>query len=185
MIDLGYMAKRIVERPDWLGVPNVRDIYAVANCISDDFCDYINYWKHNGFWFFDSVASLRAVASEPDVDLASTKLVYYRGYPRQYDAGRGEWAEYSADRDFSTNVAPPVSASILGYDVVTYSMQNAPECSPLSCNHVATEVNVNEHCLIDSLDYAIDRLQNGMFDNAEPGPCRIIAIYAVEWPKYG
>lgn len=28
-------------------------------------------------------------------------------------------------------------------------------CSPLSCNHIATDVQVNSHCLIDTLEDAI------------------------------
>ena len=53
MTPVGYMAKHIASRPDWLKANEVEDIYSVSNCVSDDFADYINFWKHNGYWFFD------------------------------------------------------------------------------------------------------------------------------------
>jgi len=53
MVPAGYMSKRIASRPEWLAVTDVHDIYSVSNCISDDFADYSNCWKHNGYWLFD------------------------------------------------------------------------------------------------------------------------------------
>ncbi len=185
MIELGYMAKRILLRPDWLDVPNVHDVYAVSDCISKNFCDDIGSWKHNGFWFFDSPALIQGIAAENDIDLTDAILVYYRGHEAQFDADRNLWTDYHADADIRTAVSPPTSGNVLGYDVVTYSMQNSPECSPLSCNSVASDVRVNEHCLIDSLDDAIERLENGAFNHSEPGPFRIIAVTAVEWSDIG
>ena len=185
MIELGYMAKRVALRPDWLDVPAVQDVYAVSNCVSDDFCDYINYWKHNGFWFFDSPALIRDIAMEKQIDLIDTVLVYYRGHTKQFDADLDSWTDYNPDVAFPTNVATPSDRTVIGFDIVTDSMQNSPECSPLSCNHLATDVRVNKHCLIESLDYAIDRLEQGVFNDSEPGPYRIIEVNATRWPTVG
>jgi hypothetical protein len=54
MLPAGYMAKRVRKRPDWLAATQVIDIYSVSSCHSENFADYIPYWKHNGYWFFDS-----------------------------------------------------------------------------------------------------------------------------------
>jgi hypothetical protein len=54
MIPVGYMAKRVCRTPDWLGAPHVIDVYSVSGCISENFADYIQYWRHNGYWLFDS-----------------------------------------------------------------------------------------------------------------------------------
>ncbi len=54
MIPIGYMAKIVATKPDWLKNIDVVDIYSVSGCISSDFADYINYWKRNGYCFFDS-----------------------------------------------------------------------------------------------------------------------------------
>lgn len=185
MIDLGYMAKRIALRPDWLNALCVRDVYAVCNCVSSDFCDYINFWKHNDYWFFDTPALIRSISIENGIDLSGTALLFYRGYPQQFDAKADSWIDFAAESAFSPNVAPPSDELFLGFDVVTYSMQSSPECSPLSCNSLATELQVNEHCLIRSLDYAIECLENGAFANSEPGPYRIIAVNSIPWPIVG
>lgn len=179
MIDLGYMAKRIVTRPDWLDVPSVRDICAVSNCISEDFCDYIHFWRHNGFWFFNSPADINLIATQEHLNLASTTLLYYTAHQEQYDADNHCWTSFSADPAFDTHVTPPKDTVFLGFDIVTYSMQTMPECSPLSCNHIASDVTVNEHCLMDSLDDALQVLESGLFDNSEPGPYRIIGVSRV------
>jgi hypothetical protein len=69
-----------------------------------------------------------------------------------------------------------------GYDVVTFSVGTSAECSPLSCCSLATEVETNEHCLLPSFERAQRLLNEGRFDNTEPGPFRIFAVYSVGWP---
>ena len=54
MIPIGYMYKRIVLRPDWLKADAVVDVYSLSGHMSEDFADYINYWKHNGYWLINS-----------------------------------------------------------------------------------------------------------------------------------
>lgn len=69
-----------------------------------------------------------------------------------------------------------------GYDVVTFVAQTAPECSPLSCNSLASEIETNSRCLLQSVEQAQELLENGTFDDSEPGPYRIFAVYSVAWP---
>lgn len=182
MIELGYMARRISCCPQWLDATNVENIYSVVNCISADFCDYIPLWKHNRYWFFDSPGLIQGIASDQSMDTAEMTLVYYRGYHLQFDANSNKWNDYGHTAGIQSSVFEPPSLQLLGYDIVTYSMQNAPECSPLSCNNVAAEVRVNRSCLVDSLEGAIDLLENGAFNHTEPGPFRIVAVHATEWP---
>lgn len=179
MIELGYMAKRIVKRPAWLDVPSVCDVYAVSDCISPNFADYINFWSHNGFWFFDKPSHITRLCLQHGIPLDDLKFVYYEGHPQQFNTNEHTWRGFGPASDFKANVSPPTNPRLLGYDIVSYSQQNSPECSPLSCNHVATDVRVNSHCLIDTLDYAVECLEAGIFDNAEPGPMRIIAVYSL------
>ncbi|MDB4766129.1 hypothetical protein OAG71_00430 [bacterium] len=185
MIDLGYMAKRIAVRPEGFDHPTVQDIYAVSDCISEDFCDYVSYWQHNGFWFYDSETHIRNIASKNNIDLSGTSLLFYRGHDKQFDADKGAWLDYAPDSGVTTNVTPPSSESLVGFDVVTYSMQGKPECSPLSCNYLANEISVNKHCLIETIDMAIKRLETGLFNNSEPGPYRIIAVSLLQWSYVG
>jgi hypothetical protein len=53
--------------------------------------------------------------------------------------------------------------------------------SPLSRNGVAAEVETNQHCLFRTLDEALAALASGAFNECEPGPYRIYAVYSVPW----
>jgi hypothetical protein len=179
MIQVGYMAKRIVKWPDWLKANQVADVCSVSNCVSKDFADYINYWKHNGFWFFDSPQIISALARENSVDMTDTQLFFYEVYDLEYDGDRESWEKFGPEESFTTNVVVPAKKSLAGYDIVTFSTGNSAECSPLSCNSIAREVSTNEHCLLISLEEAKKLLEEGKFKNSEPGPFRIFAVYSV------
>jgi hypothetical protein len=69
MIPVGYLAKRVVPKPDILKAPQVVDIYSISNCMNDDFADYIGYWKHNGYWLFDSPEIIRRNMRSPLTEL--------------------------------------------------------------------------------------------------------------------
>ena len=71
------MAKSVVNKPDWLPANGVEDIYSVSGCISKDFADYINFWKHNGHSLFDSPDVIEQVAREQSIDLTATMMFYY------------------------------------------------------------------------------------------------------------
>ena len=178
MIAAGYMAKRILSRPEWIKAPRVADVYSVSYCISEAFCDYIQHWKHNGYWFFDSPVLIREIATAKSIDLLAHRLFYYEVYGLQFDEERRVWQPFEPDPAFTTNVELPAYKQLLGFDVVSFDAQTAPECSPLSCNNLAESIGVNEHCLLPSLDSARKLLEGGAFDNSEPGPFRVFAVYS-------
>ena len=180
MIPVGYMAKRVVVRPDWLKAERVYDIYSVSGCVSEDFADYFNFWKHNGYCFFDSPRIVQWLAQQNTIDLTGTKLFYYEVYDREFDETGGQWVTFKPESSFKTEVVLPTEKALEGYDVVTFT--NSTECSPLSCNSLATEVETNQHCLFSSLERAKQLLEEGMFKDTEPGPYRIFAVYSTEWP---
>jgi len=181
MIPAGYMAKRISIRPEWLKADRVSDIYSVSSCVSEDFADFINYWKHNGYWLFDSPEIIQNIADENQLDLAGTKIFYYEVYDLEYDEDEKSWVPFDAELSFETQVIAPDEKHLEGYDIVTFCVHTSPECSPLSCNSVATEIQTNQHCLLPSFDKAKQLLVDGSFKDAEPGPYRIFAVYSVEW----
>jgi hypothetical protein len=181
MVPVGYMAKRVAARPNWLSPEHVSSIYSVSGCISQNFSDYINFWKHNGYWFFDSPEIIMDIARENTIDLAGTVLFFYEVYELQFDSG--EWKHFEPEVSFGTDVNIPESKSFEGYDVVTFSMQTSPECSPLSCNGLAADVQTNTRCLLECFEDARRLVENGTFDDSEPGPYRIFAVYSVAWPR--
>lgn len=180
MIPVGYMAKRVCERPNWLQAPHVTDIYSVSNCVCKDFADYIRYWKHNGYWLFDSPGIIKGVAWENSISLEGASLFYYEAYESEF-AGE-KWQAYVPERSFITNVVIPNCKKLEGFDVVNFTAGNSPECSGLCCSSLAAELPTNSHCLFASLEEAKVQLERGAFEESEPGPYRIFAVYSVDWP---
>jgi hypothetical protein len=182
MIPVGYMARRVSARPAWLRAERVVDIYSVSNCISADFADYIPFWKHNGYWFFDSPQIIRELVREQAISLDGLTLFYYEAYELEFDGDRGEWRKFSPEASLPTNVLVPAQRILEGYDVVTFSAGTSPEDSPLSCNRLAEDVETNSHCLLNSIEEACELLERDAFAHAEPGPYRIFAVHSARWP---
>lgn len=180
MTPAGYMAKR-TQKPDGFGVDTITDIYSVSGCVAEEFADYIDFWKHNAHWLFDSPEIIRAVARENSISLEGTSLFYYEVYEQEFN-GKA-WMPYEPDWSLPTSIVQPSAKVLEGFDVVTFYAGNAPEHSPLSCNGLAKELRTNEHCLFDSFDEAYKNVTSGAFDNSEPGPHRIFAVYSTPWPE--
>lgn len=180
MIPVGYMAKQVSLHPEWLQAEAVEDIYSVSGCISRNFADYIPYWKHNGYWFFDAPEIIQQLAREHSMDLNGTRLFYYEAYELEYAEEDHKWLEFEPS-DFPTNVIIPAVKVLEGYDLVSSSVGTNAECSPLSCNHLARRVKTNLHCLLASFEEARQVLESEDFKGVEPGPYRIFSVYSVSW----
>jgi hypothetical protein len=175
----GYLYKQVVARPDWLKAPAVAEILSVSGCMSPVFADYIPHWKHNGFWLFDVAALMRPIAEGAGIDLAGHRLFYLETLAEEFDDTDGVWRPAEPDPSLPVNVAVSGAAVLRGFDVVSFSAGNAPECSPLSCNGLAADIPVNRYCLLESVAEARAALDAGRFTAAEPGPYRIMAVYEV------
>ena len=169
------MLKHVAARPDWLDAPQVKEICSTSRCISQDFADYTLYWRHNDFWLFDSPAVIRDLVAEHGIDVADARLFFYEAYESEWDDDR--WVPLRLAGDFPPRVEPPPTSRLLGYDVVTWG--DAPECSPLSCNHMASELPANTHCLFDTLEAAKAAIDANRFEGCEPGIYRILAVHQV------
>ena len=139
MIPIGYMYKTVVN-----------DINSVAGCISANFEDYINYWKHNGYWLFDTPEIIEDLAKKEKIDLSGMTLFYYEAYEYEFDEKTGKWSTFDAEHDFKTEVHVPAKKDLKGFDVVEFSAHTNPGCSPLSCNGLAVELQVNRDFLFNS-----------------------------------
>lgn len=179
MTPAGYMAKRVMTRPDWIKAPKVDDVYSVSGCVSENFADYIKYWRHNGYWFFDSPEIIKSLAHEHAIDLRDCSFLYYEVFEEEFNDEKEIWEPFRPDDSFKTSVAAPARKQLVGYDVVTFSVHTSPECSPLSCNNLAEAIETNRHCLFASFEEAKARIEGHDFDNSEPGPFRIFAVYIV------
>jgi len=184
MTPAGYMAKCVVTRPDWLKAPAVDDISSVSGCVSEEFDgEYILNWKHNGYWLFDSIGLIEEIATAKAIDLADTTVFYYEIFEKEFDEKSKTWSPFEPDSSWPVAVEPPATSQLIGFDVVNYWARTSPECSPLSCNSLAETIPVNRHCLLDSFEQAVEALEAGRFDNSEPGPFRILSVWAVGFPS--
>src|SRR2546421_193545 len=104
MIPVGYMAKKVAARPEKFPAKDVVDIYSVSNCLSPAFADYIDYWLHNGWWFFDSPGAIRGLAERERIDLSGTSVFYYEVHEEEYDRASKKWSVFGPDTSFETAV---------------------------------------------------------------------------------
>lgn len=183
MTPIGYMAKQSVKRPKGFAdlMPHVADIYSVSSCVNDDFANYIEYWRHNGYWLFDSPELIQEICTEHSINLGESSLFFYEAYELEFDGTT--WRPFSPEASFTTSIALPTYKHIEGFDVVTFSAGNSPECSPLSCNGLAEGLLTNSHCLFGTFEEAKEALDDGAFSGGERGPYRILAVYSTEWPQ--
>ena len=181
MIPLGYLAKRIpAERPEWLNAPGVVDVYSVSDCVNDTLVFYdLPECPHNGYGMYDSPALIALTAKQNKIDLGGSRLFFYEAYESELDGD--EWIPILPDNSFNTEVLPPTTKELAGFDVVTL-IDGPNSHSPLSCNHVAEGVRTNRHCLFETLDEVMTALVSGAFEGAEGGPYRVYAVYSVAWP---
>ncbi len=183
MVPMGYLYKQVVAPPDWIRAPQVRAVFSVSGCVSPYFADYIDFWKHNGYWLFDSPDIIEDIAAEAGISLHGMQLFYYEVYPKQFSTAGKTWGRFAPEASFTTAVRVPEDRCLRGFDVVSFSVGTSPECSPLSCNSLAGSLGANEYCLFPSFEAARAALEGGAFDGAEPGPYRILAVYPRKNPQ--
>jgi hypothetical protein len=190
MIPAGYMYKYAGPPPSSLEADNVKDIFSAGHCgggTAPPFADYIGFWKHNGYWLFNSPQIMEQIAAEETIDLSEMTLFYYEYYELQFDRNDDPgnpnhvegWSIFECAPDFVTDVVYLSKKSLAGYDVTEHVRKGAPECSLLSCSNLAARFQVNEHCLFETFDLAKKALESGAFHEKEPGPYRIVAVYLV------
>jgi hypothetical protein len=174
---IGFLARKVAPRPsDFLARAPIDDVCSVSECISPGAPDRIQRWAHNAASFYDTEALAWSVV--PDAECDAYTLFAYRAVSIRFDGGDGEpwspgdeWPGLPAEPDLSA-YAP------IGYDVVRCSVGAAFDCSPLSCNGVANEHAVNEHCLVDDVDVAMQlgRAFTAEGAGVEPGPYHVVEV---------
>lgn len=173
MIDGGYLAKRIISRPEWLGAPGVLETCSASNCISEAPEDWVEHWLQNELGWFNRASDALTVV--PADQRPAYRLFVYRIYPAVFrNGGRLEFV-------LPSDVHPdpiPMTFRRLGFDSVNKSTASVLgfECSPLSCNGMAKEVSTNQSCLLDSLEAAIAAATCFSIEQPEPGDYYVIEV---------
>ena len=83
-IPIGYFPKRIVPRPEWLKAPGVLDICSVSECISPGPENWINHWRHNDMWMYDTEEIARSIVGERHENTV-VDMFAYRIMPRLFE----------------------------------------------------------------------------------------------------
>jgi hypothetical protein len=152
-IFLGFLPRRVTPRPEWLRCPDVEVIASASECLSPGPPERIERWLHNDVGLYASEATALSVIP-PGHEGAYTRFAYRalsicfrEGEEHSWDPWAGRAAE---------SLSPDLSGyDLLGHDAVGASEGGFFECSPLSCNGVAVEQDVNRFCLVDEPGAAI------------------------------
>ena len=178
MTSNGYMYKNVRIRPDWIKNNSVNDIYSVSNCVSEDFDDWLDEWKHNGYCLFDSPEIMESIAEKKGIDMSQMKLFFYKASAKQWGENGQELERHSPGKPLP-NVQVPKETKLEGYDVASIDEYGAGRCSPLSCNSLAETIKVNKHCLLDSYDEALRLIESGDLLGCDFEPYRIFEVHSV------
>lgn len=195
MLSAGYLLKHIVPQPGWLDVApkHIEDVCSVSDCVNKNVVDVQEALQNNSFGVANSPDVLRLFAEKTGADTSGAKLFYYMAYEYELESDgwkfdANSWRPRSTGRSAGLEdaVEPPSDndgLELIGYDVVVcgdYGFGYLVEHSPLSCNFVADEVQVNEHCLFASLDLAVGAINAGSFGGGcGEGIYTIFAVYLV------
>jgi hypothetical protein len=170
---IGYMAKRIAQRPDWLAASSVIEICSVSDCISKPAEGWTEAWEDgrlNAWGLFHSPEEAEklvpeATASEYDIFAYELELVRY------VEGIREEIAVQTPGE-----ILPATGFRVIGYDVVSGELGGFFECSPLSCNSWSEEVETNEYCLVDGSDRAHKLAAVAEASGCEPGDYFVVRV---------
>jgi hypothetical protein len=183
---IGYCAKKVEKRPEWLKVPNVELVCSVSNCVSsgpEGTKDY--HPDRNPMWLYANEGAAHASIQPPeravDFDIFAYKLlpVAFGDEGEQLDLDPdGEQAAFDAA---SSAVEPlPPNYERLGFDCpgkTTDWPYSGFDCSPLSCNSMAEEIEVNRYCLIEDKRLALEVASHFGIEQPEPGNYYVVEVW--------
>ena len=159
--------------PGGLRAPGVREICSVSQCISSGPDNWFASWRHNSLGWFNTVAD--AVRVVPEARRGEYRLFAYRIHPEVF---RGRERRPLVVPDDVRPDAAPAGFRSIGFDSASRSSEAglSLECSPLSCNGLATELPVNEHCLFQTIDDAIAGAIRFAIEQPEPGDYYVVEV---------
>ncbi len=168
---IGYFPKRKTIRSDWLKNTIVEEICTVSGCICEAPKGWIDLWQHNEMLAYDTTELAWNVV--PQVARANFEIHAYRMFPVLIESGTETPWEFP-----SLNVQTmPDTFELLGYDVVVRDKDSYFACSPLSCNGMADEVEVNRHCLLTDEQTAFRMTRQFEESKCEPGPYCVVEVW--------
>lgn len=179
---LGYLPKKRTQAPAWLEGGQVEELCSVSTCIASAPDGWIDRWVHNDWGFCNSIEA--ALSLVPTGEVVYDLFAFALSSTRFSD---GSPALAAIDRPlYEPSFCPvqpaPLPASFLplGFDAVSNSGIAHFECSPLSCNNMASSVGVNRYCLIDDLALAEQAAARFSREEPEPGDYYVVQVFRQE-----
>jgi len=173
LLDAGYFPKLVAYRPEYPHPPAVSHVLSVSHHISLAPDGWIETWRHNELGFFNRLADARAIV--PPGDAGRYRLFAYRILPQVFVKGEvGSW-----ERPADVRPEPvPADFAVLGFDAVSRFAPDVLgfECSPLSCNGLASETTTTDGCLYPTLEAAIAGARQFAREQPEPGDYYVVQV---------
>jgi hypothetical protein len=166
----GYFPKKRTPRPEGYDLPGVVEIASVSDCIAEGPVDWIQSWTFNELGFFDDVDVAESVV--PESDRSQFEIYAYEFLDERFAEGLAE--PWTVPRVACKT--PGSDFDALGFDVVSKSITDFFECSPLSCNGAAKTFKPNAHCLFDALGDAVAAAKVFSKGDWEPGPYYVARV---------
>ena len=179
LVFAGYFPKQIAVPADF-GAPHLKDMCSVSEHIAKGPADWISKWRHNENWLFSTPELARSVL-EPST-ASNFSILAFRILPTHFDGGVERASQRAIPAPEGVGPCPelpppPPQFKSLGFDVVSCSTGNSFECSPLSCNGAWQDFETNEHCLVNTLERAIElAVIFSKGDGWEPGPYYVLEV---------
>jgi len=172
---VGYFMKRTTREKDWTLPANVLEICSVSDCMNPSPPEWMDRWVHNDLGFFNTIRDARSMIADDPAQATSPdgyQLFAFRLLPIRFEKEHRSLLTLPSLEIESL----PTEFVSLGFDVVSKSVSAFFECSPLSCNALAEDIRVNEHCLVDTLAEAERLAVRCALEEPEPGPYYVMEV---------
>lgn len=166
---IGYFPKKIAIRPDWLP-QRIMEVCSASCCLSKGPDNWIEHWTHNELFLYSTQAA--AISVIPEADRSKFEIHAYRMLPVAFNKGERQ------PIDHPILSVEPIAQDFqsVGFDAVASSCGSGFECSPLSCNCLAGEIDTNEFCLLKTLAMAEEVALRFSLEEPEPGPYYVVEV---------
>lgn len=185
---IGFRVKEVSRDTAWLHhfggfATKVAEICSVRDCMGHAPDGWEERRDFNEAACYDTEHA--ALATIRPGDDKAYELFAYRMFPLEFHKTGTRAIDVWEQWGGVSTARPPVDPDLHGYVWVGYDLAGGPKmdlpegrvsmlgfgcCSPLSCNGLAAEYEVNRYCLIDDLEEAIRAGEHFGRTEPEPGP---------------
>ncbi len=183
-VPVGYLAKRTARLGE-RRMGAVEEVCSVSGCISPGPPDAAQQWRHNRLGFYADEGLAFGVIPDGE-DRAAYDVYAYTMLPVAFAKGGAIRELNDAEReafDDAAHTAKPLSSdyACLGWDVVGNSLgwdaSQSFECSPLTCNAMASLIATNRYGLIDDIARALAAAREIAGGQPEPGDYYLVRVW--------